>query len=91
MTMLSPAGIPTGSFSTSASRSAAQGSLPLSSTGFENDLSTRIVPELGLLPEVENPTEREYNFPRSRTHQVAVSQERDSLNWPVKNGLQELI
>jgi hypothetical protein len=47
--MLSPAGIPTGSFSTSASRSAAEALCRPSSTGLENGLSTRIVPEPGLL------------------------------------------
>jgi hypothetical protein len=49
MTMLSPAGIPAGSFSTSASRSAAEALCRPSSTGLENGLSTRIVPEPGLL------------------------------------------
>src|ERR1700680_1076121 len=49
MTMLSPAGIPTGSFSTSASRSAADALCRPSSTGLENGLATRIVPEPGLL------------------------------------------
>jgi hypothetical protein len=39
----------TASFSTSASRSAAGGLCRSSSTGLENGLSTRIVPELGLL------------------------------------------
>jgi len=49
MTMLSPAGIPAGSFSTSASPSAAEALCRPSSTGLENGLSTRIVPEPGLL------------------------------------------
>jgi hypothetical protein len=38
---------------------------------------------LAFLPEVENPTGREYYFSFSRTQRVAVSHERDSLHWPV--------
>ena len=47
--MLSPAGIPAGSFSTSASGSAAEALRRPSLTGLENGLSTRLVPEPGLL------------------------------------------
>jgi len=47
--MLSLAGIPAGSLSTSASRSAAEALCRPSSTGLDNGLSTRNVPEPGLL------------------------------------------
>ena len=83
----SPAGIPAGSFSTSASCSAAEALCRPSSTGLENGLSTRIVPGTGTsLQEVENPTGREYNFSLSQKTSGGGLAESDSVNWPLING-----
>jgi hypothetical protein len=92
MTMLSPAGIPTGSFSTSASRSGAEGSL-LSEFDWPRKRASQpaLSRNLAFLPEVENPTGREYYFSFSRTQRVAVSHERDSLHWRVNFGKPEII